>query len=281
MPELPLQAAAIQFRVSGSLNGTSRPGRFEVPPARVGVGVPSQAQIITLPNLGLVDLTAFARGGQLADRIITSLLIVGPSTPVPGSINVQLAYNGATVKNILTIPPTANGIYSRACILVPQAHELQLSGMLALPGNIVLAQIGFHLADTLPAHAQQKLACCCLGTTLNMFGEPAYVHALYTEAACARTIASVVPTPVSRAVGTQLFVVTGTGFVDGDVMAFVNHDTQQVLPVLSVTVLAGNLINVLVDVSLAAPGTYDVYVAPPLSGGICGAVDTEAVTITP
>lgn len=281
MPELPLQAVAIEFRVRGALNGTSRPGRFEVPPARVGVGNPSQAQVIEIPgDLGLIDLTAFARGGALADRIITTLLIIGPAVPT-GVNNVQIARGGAPIKNVLTIPAAANGIYSRNCILVPQGRELRLSGMSAIPGNVILVQLGFQLADTLPALAEMKLACCCLNNTLNQFGEPAYVHALYTEAACTRTIDSVVPSPVSRAVGTQSFTIGGSGFTTGDVAAFINHDTQQVLPILNVNVAAPNTMQVLVDVGVASTGSYDVFVAPPLSGGICGAVLENAITITP
>lgn len=280
-PELPLQAVALEYHVAGALDGVTLAPNMVLPPARVGVGQPCQPiGPIEVANLGRIDLTGLSRGAY-ADRIVTTLLILGPVVPTAED-NVEICLeDGRVVHSEITIPPLANGIYSRLCTFVPQGHQLRLSGLSSIPGNRILVQIGFQLADTLQALAEMRKACCCLGSALNIFGEPQNLRALYTEDACSRTIATVAPPSVSRVVGTQVFALTGTGFVQGDVVAFRNTETGALLSILDVTVASANAMAVTVDVGTAPLGTYDVIVSAQLSGGLCAARADDAVEITP
>lgn len=282
---LPNQALVLEFRVFGALDGVTPSPQVVLPP---GIAAPGECQTIVVDldgtdgksmNLGLVNLAGIGQT-PYADRIVRPLLVIGPNVPTGGD-NINVVFDGERSEFEHIIPPAANGLFVESCIFVPQAHQLQLQNMVASPGEPIIVRIGIFLPDTVPALAKMREACCCLGSSLNAAGQQTYVTALYSASACSRTVTSVVPTPISRAVGTAVITITGTNFASDDAVAVVNVDGTSLIPVDLITFINDTTLQVTLDVGAADLGFYDVTVAARLAFGTCSATLDAALEITP
>jgi hypothetical protein len=274
---LPHQALMLEYRVSGLLDGVTPSPPVVLPPG-ISESQGCRSVIVELDNLGLIDLTGF---GQriYADRIIRPLLIVGPNVPFSAN-NVAIVIDGDVSEREQDIPPTANGIFVESCIFVPQGHQLQLQGMAGTPTEPVIVRLGIFLADTVPALAKMREACCCLGSALNAAGQQEFSTAIYSVTACFRTITSVAPTPISRAAGTQLVTILGTGFASDDGVVVLHEDATSLIPVLMTTVVNSGQIQVLLDVGTAELGFFNVTVFARSAFETCSATADSAIEIT-
>lgn len=280
-----LQSVALEFHVTGSLDGSSVPDPFPVPPDPAAQGLidPSTgAIVIEVENLGLIDLAGGGTGVS-GDRLVRSLLIAGPNPVVVGvEATVGLAFDGIPAPNVaLTIPAGANGIVSENCIYVPQTAMLQLVGLDASPGEPILVRLCLWLPRTVEEHGEMANLCCCRANTIDEEGEPFYTTALYVGAACSRTVTGAAPPSVARGAGFTVVTLTGTNFTDGDIVVFVHQDGLSTLPIDQVNVVNSSTMLVRVDVNAAVPvGDYDIIVAPPLAPARCQGIGEGLFTVT-
>jgi hypothetical protein len=174
-----MRPLTLQYIVTGSLDGVTPAPQFAVPP-RVGNTL-GRDQVLTqeVENLGLVDLTGLlGNSGQLADRIIKWLLILGPN-PRTNLRNVGIAFDGTFQQIELTIAAApVTGVFSQECIRVPQSGQLYLDGMDANPGDPVIVRLGIWQPQTRLELAAMIQACCCTAAALNEEGEPAFIQDL-------------------------------------------------------------------------------------------------------
>ena len=281
-----LNTIALEYHVTVELDGVTLSPPFAVPPdpaARtdrdsqaVLVGdteaTLSGRRVLTVERLGLVDLTGYLQGGATADRIVRSILVVGP-TPVPGGVVADIGriFDGTPdTEGRIVIPVGANGIESDNCIYVPQTAQLQLRGLTATPGNPILVRILVWQPQTVEELAEMVAVCCCRASAIDDEGEPFFTTALYVGAACGRTVIAIAPPGAPAGTGTVGVAITGSGFAEGDLVFFVHEDGIGTLAVESVIVMNPNNMAVIVNVPVgAALGAYNVIVTPPLAPPQC------------
>ncbi len=265
-----LRPIALEYRVSGSLDGVTPSPVVPFPPDSAAPLTDDQFILQNVTNLGLIDLT---RGSQYAGRVVKWIEILGPAVPTAAD-NVAVAFDGARQRIELQIPPAANGIYSRNCIFVPQTGELRLNGMSAAGGEPVIVRIGVYVLKKLGQLAEIQEACCCHAACLNDAEEPCFVQALYSAAAAARSITDVDPPSATRGASVT-FVVTGTGFTPTDRFRIRQLGAQATpespVPIAqilidSVTFLNSTTVELRVEIPLDQPlGEYDAVVSPQLA----------------
>lgn len=282
-PPFPLRPIALEYVVRRGLDGTTPAPAWLVPPAAGAAIVgPDNKIVIEVDDLGLIDLTGFPGAhGQIADRFIKWILIYGPNTPF-GSPNVSVAFDGTAERDELTIPAGANGIYSRNCIFVPQSGQLQVFGMRATLADPVIVRIGVWMPQTLLELTAMREACCCIGGLVDAEGEPVFTTAIYTAAACERTITPpLIPTSIGQGMDPGPIVINGSGFAEGDLIALVHEDGIDTLEITTVVVNNPNQVSIAInnraDQTL---GAYDLTIAAPLGGPACTATLAGAFTIT-
>lgn len=280
-----LQSVALEFHVTGSLDGSTVPDPFPVPPDPAARGLTDPrtgAVVIEVENLGLIDL-AGGRTGVSGDRIIRSLLIAGPNAVGVGvEATIGLAFDGiSSPSGGLVIPPGANGIVSENCIFVPQTAMVQLVGLDASPGEPILVRLCLWLPRTVEEYGEMGNLCCCRANTIDEEGEPFYTTALYVGAACSRTVTGAAPPSAARGAGFTVVTLTGTNFTDGDIVVFIHEDGLGVLPIDQINVVNPTTILVRVDVNGAVPlGDYNIIVAPPLAPPRCQGIGEGLFTVT-
>lgn len=292
-----LQAIALEFHVTDRLDGTTLSSPFVLPPDPAAITDPDSGAVLVgdafasisgrrvrvVDRLGLIDLTGGIQRGAIADRIVRSILIVGPS-PVAAGVDafVGRAYDGtADLEGQVPIPVGSNGIDSDNCIFVPQTAMLQLDGLVATPGNPILVRVDVWQPHTAEELALMTDVCCCRANVIDDEGEPFYTTALYVGAACLRTVTGAAPPSAARGVGFTVVTVTGTGFQDGDVVVFMHEDGLGILPIDQINVLNSTTMLVRVDVNGAVPqGAYNIFVSPPLAPPQCGGVGEGLFTVT-
>jgi Bacterial Ig-like domain (DUF1927). len=281
-PPFPLRPLCLEYRVTGSLDGSTPAPAFAIPPSPASpVVAPENKVVQTVENLGLVDLTGFLGShGQIADRLVKWILIYGPFLPTSAN-NIQVAFDGrAEPQTAITIPAGANGLYSRNCIFVPQSGQLMLDGMSASAGEPIIVRMQIWQPQTLNDLADMINACCCLASSLDEFGEPAFTTALYFSGRCTRTLISVIPNSVAQGAGPTALTVTGSGFTEGDIVRFIHSNGTTEIEVTQVVVNNSNSMTVTVDVAAdQLQGTYDLTVAAPLAPQ-CSATLVDALTVT-
>ncbi len=292
-----LQAIALEFHVTDRLDGTTLSPRFTIPPDPLSVTDPDSGAVLVgsrfetisgrrvrvVERLGLIDLTGGVQQGAIADRLIRSILVVGPS-PVAAGVDATIgrAYDGTSdPEGRLTIPVGSNGIDSENCIFVPQTAMLQLDGLVATPGNPILVRVDVWQPHTVEELALMTDVCCCRQSVFDDEGEPFYTTALYLGAACLRTITDAAPPSAAQGAGFTVVTVTGTGFAEGDLVLFLHEDGLGALPIDQVNVINSTTMLVRVDVNAIAPvGAYNIIVAPPLAPPQCGGVGNALFTVT-
>jgi hypothetical protein len=295
-PVIPwLQSISLEYHVTVALDGIKLSPDFVLPPDPAAVLDPDNGCVLvgrnteTLPNgkvvrtvdrLGLIDLTGGHQRGGIGDRLVRSLLIIGP-TPVAGVAQVGRAFDGiADANGQLTIPVGSNGIDSDNCIYVPQTAMLRLTGMTATPGNPILVRIGIWQPSTDEELGEMVQACCCRANAIDEEGEPFFTTAIFSPAACARTVTTAVPPNAARGTGLLVVTLTGTNFAVGDSVTFIAQSGLGQIPVTSVTVMNATTILATIDVNGAVPlGAYDVVVAPPLAPPQCQGIGAGIFTV--
>ncbi len=281
-PPFPLRPLCLEYRVHGRLDGVTPAPAYVIPPGAGSPVVPPENKLVQdVDDLGLVDLTGFdGRHGQYSDRIVKWILVYGPAVPFAAN-NIAVAFDGRREPHTaLTIPAGANGIYNRNCIFVPQSAQLQLDGMFALGSEPVIVRMQVWQPQTLNDLADMINACCCLASSFDEFGEPAFTTAIVTPARCSRTIVSLVPNTAPQGSGLTPIAVTGTNFTDGDLVRFLHTNGTTELTVTSVIVLNSNTMNVVVDIPAdQLQGAYDMTIAVPLAPQCSFTLD-DAFTVT-
>jgi hypothetical protein len=275
-PPYPLRPLALEFRVTGSLDGVTPSPEFAIPPAAGSPVVPTENKVvIEVDNLGLIDLTGLPDGrGQYANRIIKWLMIFGPNVPF-STDNVGISFDGVPEGTDLSIPPAANGIRSYVCLLVPQSGQLRVNGMAASATEPVVVRIGVWQPQSLLEYTEMIDACCCIAEDPELF-----LQAFYTAENCARTLTSVNPGVVIADGTQQQLTLGGTGFTDGDEVAIISADGTATLPIASVTVVTQfQIIVQVVPPGTQALGNYDVTVSAALGGPSCSATLDDAVQV--
>lgn len=283
---------ALQFLVTGELDGTTPSPEFAIPPDPNAVLDPDSQAVLVGPldggihvveNLGLIDLTGGGSGNGRADRFVRSFTIVGP-TPVGVGVtaDIGLAFDGISDPNgRITIPTGSNGLDSLNCIFVPQSAQLQVRGLTATPGNPVLVMLLVWVPYTAEELARMAEVCCCRAAAIDAEGEPFFTTALYLGANCTRTVVSALPNSAARGVGPTAVVVGGTGFTDGDQIFFIHESGTGMINVITSAVITPNVINVAIDVDGAVPlGDYNIVVAPPLAPPECQGIGEGLFTVT-
>lgn len=169
-----MRPLGLEYIVSGQLDGTTPAPEFGVPPTPGPYDPSSQILSFSVDNLGLIDLTGLPGGsGQLADRIVKWIIILGPNVPT-NNRNVGVSFDGGTGQNDLEIGAAALGVYSRRCIRVPQTAALRLDGMAANPGDPVIVRMGIWMPQTKLELAAMIQSCCCTGAAITSTGLPAF-----------------------------------------------------------------------------------------------------------
>lgn len=280
----PLQTIALEFLVTDRLDGITPSPPFLLPPDPLANLAPDNNAVrITVERLGLVDLTGGVPSGALADRLIRSLLIVGPNPVGVGVVaTIGRAFDGIPDDNgNVQIPVGAIGIDSDNCLFVPQTAAVRLTGLVASPGNPILVRLLVWQPHTVEELAEMSQVCCCRANVFDEEGEPFFTQALYNLGTCARTVASVAPPTAPRGVGPQAITVTGTGFVDGDILVLISEDGTGTINVLSHAVTNATTLIAAIDVDGAVPlGDYTVIVAPPLSPPECQGIGEGVFSVT-
>lgn len=282
-----LQAIALQFHVTDRLDGSTFPLPFALPPSTDAVLDPDSGAVIqTVERLGLIDLTGGVTGG-IADRIIRSILVVGPvAVGVGDNAVIQDAVDGIHdplhTGGVLAIPVGANGISSLNCIFIPQTAQLQLDGLVATPGNPILVRICVWQPHTIEELAEMTQVCCCRANVFDEEGEPFYTTAIYSTAACSRTVNTAAPNSAARGSGLLVVTVGGANFADGDIVLFIHEDGLGTIDITQITFVSPVSIQVTIDVDGAVPlGVYNVFVSPPLAPPQCGGLALGVFTVTP
>lgn len=291
-----LNTIALEYHVTVELDGVTDSPPFAIPPdpaARtdrdsqaVLVGdtpaTISGRQVFTVERLGLIDLTGYLQNGAGADRIVRSILIVGP-TPVGVGVTADIGriFDGQPdPEGRLVIPVGANGISSDNCIYVPQTAQLQLRGLTATPGNPILVRVLVWQPHTVEELGEMTQLCCCRAAQVDEEGEPFNVTALFFGAACERTVTLAAPPSAPAGTGMVAIALTGTGFADGDLVFFVHEDGLGSLAVSGVIVMNSTAIALSVDVPVAAVlGAYNIIVTPPLAPPQCQGVGEGLFTV--
>jgi hypothetical protein len=169
-----MRPLGLQYIVSGQLDGITPAPSFGVPPTRGPYDPDSQMLTFEVEDLGLVDLTGLAGGsGQLADRIVKWIIILGPSVPF-NDRNIGVAFDDGIGQNDVEIGAAALGVYSRQCIRVPQTASLRLDGMAASPTEPVVVRMGVWMPQTKLELAAMIQSCCCTGAAITSLGLPAF-----------------------------------------------------------------------------------------------------------
>jgi len=291
-----LNTIALEYHVTLSLDGVTLSPPFSIPPDPAAItdrdsqailvgdtpAVISGRSVMTVERLGLIDLTGYVQGGATADRLVRSILVVGPNPVGVGVVaDIGRVYDGQPdPEGRLVIPVGANGIDSDNCIFVPQTAQLQLQGLTASPGEPILVRILIWQPHTVEELAEMTAVCCCRASAIDEEGEPFFTTALFVGDACLRTVTGAVPPSAPTGSGSVAVVLTGTGFADGDLVFFVHEDGLGSLVVESVTFVNPTTINVTVAVPVAAvPGAYNVIVAPPLAPPQCQGVGEGIFTV--
>lgn len=252
--------------MTGSLDGVTPSPEFAIPPAAGAPVVPTENKlVIEVENLGLIDLTGLPDGrGQYANRIIKWIMIYGPNVPF-STDNVGIAFDGISEGTDLSIPPAANGIRSYGCLLVPQSGQLRVRGMAASATEPVVVRLGVWQPQTLLEYTEMCAACCCIAANPDLFAQ-----AIYTPAACARTVTSVNPDAIVAGAGQQQLTLGGTGFTDGDEVAIISEDGTATIPINSITVVTENQMIVQVEPPASQQiAFYDITVSAALGGPTC------------
>lgn len=294
-----LNTISLEYHVTESLDGSTNSPPFVLPPDPAAVldpdsncvlvfdpNIPPQTLangkiVRTVANLGLIDLTGGVQRGATADRLLRSVLIIGP-TAVVAVAQFGRAFDGAAdPQGQIVIPLGSNGIDDLNCLFVPQTGQMVLRGMTATPGNPILVRLGIWQPATAEELAEMQEACCCRASVFNEDGEPFFTTAIFSAAACARTVTAAVPNTAVRGVGLTAVNISGTGFAAGDIVRFVHEDGLGEVPVFSTTFFNPTLIGVILDVDGAVPlGAYDIFVAPPLNPPQCQGIGPGLFTVT-
>lgn len=282
-----LRPWVLRYHVSGALDGVTPAPAFVGPPSPAAPLNADQEMVFEVENLGLVNLIEGGPNGQSADRHVKWIEVVGPNPPIGGD-NVNVVFDGQLQSSEITIPPAANGVYSRNCIFVPQTAQLGLFNMVASPGEPILVRIGVWRAASLDDLNAIKEACCCKAQCVDMMGDPCFVQALFAQnVGVGFAMAGVAPGAIARA-STERFTVTGTGFMPGMRFAirqtFVPAVTQE--PLKFVQVNSVNVVNdttAQVSATAAADqplGDYDLFAQLPLGGSLYRRVLPAAIEVT-
>lgn len=273
-----LRPWVLKYRVSGMLDGVTPAPAFVGPPSRLAPLNENQEIEFDVVNLGLVNLIEGGPNGQSADRHVKWIQVLGPNPPI-GPDNVNVVFDGDLQSSELTIPPAANGIFSRLCIFVPQTAMLGLFNMVANPGEPIIVRIGVWRAASIDDLNAIKTACCCKGACVDVMGDPCFVQALFAQN-LQIGIAAAAPGAIGR--GDQvIFILDGNGFSDGMNVALRQTGGTATLTVDSVTVLDASTAEVTVTAAIDQPlGDYDVIVGLPLGGQLFRATLPAAVTVT-
>ncbi len=167
-----MRPLGLEYIVLRNLDGVTPAPAFGVPPAPEDYDPATQLISKTVDRLGLIDLTGLPGGsGQLADRIVKWVIILGPSPPF-ATDNVSVSFDGLIAQTDVEIPGAELGVYSRRCILVPQTAQLRLNGMAGLVGSPVIVRMGVWMPQTRLELAEMMQACCCTGAAVDSVGDP-------------------------------------------------------------------------------------------------------------
>lgn len=173
-----MRPLGLQYIVQRNLDGVTPAPAFGVPPAAEDYDPETQFITQTVEDLGLIDLTGLPGGsGQLADRLVKWLIILGPNAPT-STDNVSVSFDGLIVQTDVEIPAGDLGIYSRRCILVPQTAQLRLNGMSAQVGDPIIVRMGVWMPQTRLELAEMMQACCCTGSAVDTTGLPFFFVSL-------------------------------------------------------------------------------------------------------
>lgn len=264
---------AIEYRVSGALDGVTPAPALAMPPDFAAPLSDDNYLIQEVDNLGLVDLSK-GDGAAYAGRIVKFIEIVGPNVPSSAD-NVGVAIEGVNQRTELSIPAAANGIYSRNCIFVPQTGQLRLNGM-AAGADPVIVRVKIWQLKRVDQLAEIFESCCCKGRCVDDADEPCFVQAIYAAAAAARTVT--VANPVSGARGASItLTMTGTGFIATDNWVIRQVGTASPgdfgylrtpvskIEIDSVTLVNPTTVELRFELALDQPlGDYDILVSPEL-----------------
>jgi hypothetical protein len=288
-----LQTLAVEYRVSGPLDGTTLAPEFSTDPRADNYLKPDSDNIfvLELDALGLIDPTLLT-GQAYADRFIKWISIYGPAVPT-GADNVRVVtYNNSgglvTLQNALTVLAVANGIYSKRCIFVPQGGLLQVRNMAGSPGSPVVIRIGIWQPDTLDALAAMRQACCCRlgGVFENPNPPPLLLDANSVNIGigqfCARTVDSpLVPATIADG-GSGVIVINGSGFEPTDSVVFIDPTSGVILLPAVAYINATSMTATFSPPSFPASsvGTYDILVGPPEVPSCVGTL-LQGFTVTP
>ena len=278
-----LRPLTLEYIVTGQLDGSTPAPAFDVPPSPDAPVDSDQILRQTVENLGLVNLTGGGPPGAFADRLIKWILIYGPNVPFADD-TVAVAFDGVTQRVELEIPPAANGVYSRICVLVPQTGQLRLNGMMASATEPVVVRMGVWRPQTVKGLAAMLKACCCTAECVDAAGNPCFAEGIYSDANCdSRSIDTVetgggAPVVIARSAG-DTAVVTGAGFTASDVWRV--FDGDQNLLINQVNFLSSNTVELVIAVQDDAPvGGYSVSVMPPAAGAQCTVIFPDGVEVT-
>jgi len=173
-----MRPLGLEYIVTGSLDGVTAAPSYGVPPTPGPYDPSSQILSFEVENLGLVDLTGLPGGsGQLADRIVKWIIILGPNVPF-NFRNVSVDFDAQGGPTAISIGVADLGVYSRMCILVPQTAALRFDGMAANPGEPVIVRMGVWMPQTRLELAAMVQACCCTAASVDGEGDLAFEVAL-------------------------------------------------------------------------------------------------------